>query len=311
MTAEPYAKVIEDSISPHGDRLTTMEVRLHRYVLAELNTHKAPSRNSASSRAIPLRKQIERVMDEPAIPLVWPSEQSGMQGGEPLSDYARKQAEHLWRKAAADAAESAARMHALGIREDERLHKSVANRLLEPFLMHTVVMTSTAWQNFFGLRDHENAQPEIAVPARMMREAYEVSEPTKLTYGQWHLPYIQDEDFEIAEERVGLDTRAVWHHLVKISSARCARVSYLTHDGKRDHQADLDLYDRLTSARPMHASPLEHVATPAGWNKHRITVESEFTGRTMTLTLPKYGNLLGWHNHRFDVEVELGYQSFS
>ena len=317
---EPYAKIIADSISPAGHRLTTFEVRFHRFVLAEFNTHRVFSRNSASSRAIPLSKQLEKVTTDPAMPLVWPAEQKGMQGGDEIENV--EGARGVWQDAANDAASHA---ETLGVGEEDYhlgVHKSIANRLLEPFLMHTVVVTATAWDNFFGLRCNPMAQPEIRVAAEMMEKAYRDSVPALIDEGMWHLPYIDRQDITAAEDHCLATTAGdfgrshVTRLLVQMSSARCARVSYETQDGKRDPAEDVSLYTRLTSADPMHASPLEHVATPDPYNQHTVTYDARITASgeivgPRTLTLPKYGNLLGWHQHRFDVEAERGYQAYA
>ena len=236
-----------------------MEVRMHRFVLAEFNTHRVFSRNSASSRAIPVRRTLGRVAEDPAIPLGWPTEQKGMQGGEPLGEQEADQALEIWLKARDQAIESASQLATLGV------HKSVTNRLLEPFMWHTVIVSSTEWENFWGLRLSALAQPEMGAVASLMREAYLGSNPTPLAYGQWHLPYIRTEDQDLPVEQQ-----------CKISAARCARVSYLTHDGVRDPDKDIELYDRLVTVTPPHASPLEHVATPCsglGDHLHRGNFE--------------------------------------
>lgn len=134
----------------------------------------------------------------------------------------------------------------------DRLHKSVLNRLMEPFMWHTVVVSSTEWENFFSQRCSPLAQPEIRVVAEEMKKALELSVASFVLDGGWHTPYIQEDEFwELLP-----DDRA------KISAARCARVSYLTQDGVRDHAEDLRLFERLVEADPPHWSPLEHVATP-------------------------------------------------
>lgn len=308
----PYAKVITDSMSLDGTRLTTFEVRFHRFVLAEFNTHRVFSRNSASSRAIPFPKQLEKIEAFPAIPVSFPAEQRGMQGGEEVEP--RGTVEAAWLLARNDAVTNAKFLHSMGV------HKSVVNRLLEPFMWHTAIVTSTAWDNFFRQRCHKDAQPEIQAPAKLMQQAYNESTPVFLREGEWHLPYIQPgEDFmgltvevggclpgvdEPEEfERVELEIRKY------ISAARCARVSYLTHDGARDPLKDLELYDRLVTRDntedPEHWSPLEHVATPANWNKHVVDVDG------LELVLPKVGNFLGWKQHRIEVEAKRHYQSFA
>jgi hypothetical protein len=250
------AKVILDSLSPSGDRLTTMELEFHRFVLAEFNTHRSHSRNSASSRAIPVEKQLAKVVDSPAWPLVWACEQPGMQGGSSLTGKDLNDAQMLFHDLWEYTTQRIKRYLDEHPDKSTRLHKSLLNRPLEPFMWHRVIATATkdGWDNFFALRSTEFsplAQPEIAACADLALQAYRESDPRPLGIGEWHTPYIRsDEDFSL-EERC------------KVSVARCARVSYLTHDGIRDHKEDLAMYGRLTSADPMHASPLEHVATPA------------------------------------------------
>jgi len=265
VTTVPSARVILDSSSPTGDRLTTLEVVMHRFVLAEFNTHRAFSRNSASSRAIPVAKQLERVRTDPAIPLSFPAEQKGMQGGKELAGQRRENAVESWLEARDYAVESAE--HLLG----DAVHKSVVNRLLEPFMWHTVIVTATDWDGFWRQRCSELAQPEIRVAAEAMRAVYAASTPGPVPAYGWHLPYLTDEDLKTAF-RLGIDPRGV-------SAARCARVSVLTHDGRRDLVADEGLYRRLCEADPPHASPLEHVATPGeglgnfrGWRQLRHEV---------------------------------------
>lgn len=304
-----YAKVIADSINERGDRLTTLEVRFHRFVLAEFNTHRVFSRNSASSRAIPFAKQVERVRTDPAYPVSWPAEQKGMQGGDELEGGSRDSAIQLWENVAAEVVEYAEDIAASG------LHKSVTNRLLEPFMWHTAIITSTAWDNFFTLRCDKMAQPELRVAAELMCDAMIDSKPEELSTGagMWHLPYITEEDREYAAmqrpDRVLGKSSHPW--LAKISSARCARVSYLTQDGKRDYQADLDLYDRLTGNG--HSSPLEHVATPMPGNRQHLDVwpQDERSDSPLHIITPRYGNFLGWHQHRFDVEARRGYRAYT
>ena len=95
----PEAKIICDSISPDGIRLTTMEVKMHRFILAEMNTHRIFSRNSASSRAIPVKKMLERVKTDPAMPVFWGKNQSGMGASEELSPLEKEEAIKQWLEA--------------------------------------------------------------------------------------------------------------------------------------------------------------------------------------------------------------------
>jgi thymidylate synthase ThyX len=301
-----YAKIIADSISYGGHRLTTFEVRMHRFVLPEFNTHRVLSKNSASSRAIPVHKQINRVMNEPTAPVSWPEEQKGMQGGSELVGNGLERAQALWAQARENAVVSVAGMVGAG------LHKSVTNRLLEPFMWHTVVVTGTAWENFFAQRCSPLAQPEIREVAEKMQAAYEESDPTVLMDDEWHLPYVDDDDFNTLLYGGYPHT---YEGAKKISAARCARVSYLTQDGIRDIDADLALYDRLVGAQPPHWSPLEHVATPDIHNVQHgeYTFYSERLERHVGFQkthLPVVGNLLGWRSLRVEVEAEQGIKTY-
>ena len=318
---QPSAQIIADSISPDGVRLTTMQVVMHRFVLAEFNTHRVFSRNSASSRAIPVAKQIERIQSDLALPVAWPAEQKGMQGGEALSN--TYQIERRWALAAEQAVSSATRLMEAG------LHKSVTNRLLEPFMWHTVVVTSTAWQNFFALRLDTDAQPEIRKAALCMKHAYDASKPHTLREDEWHIPYVGDDPSacEAIWNRVeGVDEQAFYALAAKVSAARCARTSYLTQDGVRDIDEDLRLYDRLVTDRldkgiSIHWSPLEHVATPWGWNRQEGCIhfgqEEHLAGIEDTFTcfpldhLPRVGTLLGWRSLRTTVEATHNARTFA
>lgn len=291
-----------------------MQVVIWRPMLAELNTHRlisrpeadAPlfmeefSRNSASSRAIPVAKQLARVRENTAFPVSWPAEQKGMQGGDELDS--TENVSWLWGDAAGYAADTAEQM------VDAGLHKSVTNRLIEPFMWHTVVLTATNWTGFFEQRLDTNAQPEIRVAAEAMYAAMTESTPTELLPTQWHLPYIDPEDIEAVEKWLldnvegGPSKERVTEALVHISTSRCARVSYLTQEGKRDITEDFALYDRLVSAKPTHFSPAEHPCRPELYNEAATRIYPTF-GSSLSYEYvgPRYGNLTGWHQHRFDL----------
>lgn len=241
------AKVLKDSLSPSGGRLTTFEVVLPRLVLSEFNTHRVFSRNSASSRAIPIEKRIIAVESDPFIPTAFGKNKSGMQASEDLNTEDSSLAEAAWRDACRDAVASARKLSQLGV------HKQLANRILEPFCWHTIICTSTEWENYFALRCHPDAQPEIKKASELMEAAYKLSRPSKLKTSDWHLPLVDDLD-ELKSS--GYDT----NQIKKISVGRCARVSYLTHQGTRDPDADIALCDRLATSG--HMSPFEHVARP-------------------------------------------------
>ncbi|MFT4085377.1 MAG: FAD-dependent thymidylate synthase [Nocardioides sp.] len=311
----PYARVIADSSyateAGPGVRLTTMEVCFHRFVLSEFNTHRVFSRNSASSRAIPIHKQLAKLTEDLAVPLAWPTEQPGMQGGTDLDADAAGAAEAEWRQLASITINAAAELKHL------QVHKSVVNRVLEPYMWHTVVVTSTAWSNFFAQRSSPLAQPEIRAVSELMEAAYAASTPTELATGQWHLPYVQDDEHPATDgtDGTGGTGTAGWRELARVSAARCARTSYLTQAGVRDRTKDLALYDRLVTARPAHWSPLEHVATP--WPENRAAGSLGFTDldgvelSVATDHLPRVGNLLGWRSLRTEVETAQRAVTFS
>lgn len=255
-------KIAADSLAPCGARLTTFIVTYPRPIHSEMMTHWALTKSSASSRAIPVEKLIQRVLDDPWIPNYIGKNQKGMQAGEELSEEARTHAVGMWLRARDEAVEYARQLNFQGV------HKQVVNRLLEPWMWITVIVSGTDWDNFFGLRCHEAAEPHFQHIARMMRDARDGSVPIKLGIGHWHLPLVFEEDWEHAKAQ-GLSgpSSNIQEALIKVSVGRCARVSYLNHEGKRDLQADIDLHDRLMVQRPLHAAPAEHVARALDWPK--------------------------------------------
>lgn len=259
--------MIADSISPAGVRLTTLQCTFHRFILSEFNTHRAFSRNSASSRAIPITKTIAQVTLDPAIPLIFRSEQPGMSGGAILPN--QEELRREWAYDAQRAAERADHYMMLGV------HKSIVNRMLEPYMWHTVVVTATDYENFFIQRMSESAQPEIVSLAYRMCEALGESVPQRIDYDGWHLPYLTEEESSVWQSALNLEAQQA------LSVARVAGVSYNRLGKTRELSKDFELYQRLRSANPPHWSPFEHVATPD--KPHDST--------------PK-GNFEGWHQLR-------------
>lgn len=256
-------KIIADSISEAGKRITTFQLKYPRWIHAELLTHRVFSRNASSSRAIPVRKMIEQVRNNPAMPIHWGKNQSGMQAKEELWGNELGMANHWWLIAAQEAAENARMMM------HNNAHKQIVNRILEPFQHIHVVLTATDFDNFFELRIHEDAQPEIYALALTMKKVMEECETQVLKVGEWHLPYLFD--YEINHSDLSTED------LCKISAARCCRVSYLKHDGTQPSiEEDLKLFDRLVGSAPLHASPLEHQATPK--NNHDSVPISNLKG---------------------------------
>lgn len=235
-------KVLADSLSPANVRLTTFEVTFPRFILAEFNTHRVLSRNSASSRAIPVHKQVERVLTTPFVPEEWGSAQKGMVPGNSIAEWKALLADALWKGARYPAVWAAKGLEKLNV------HKSYANRLLEPWMWHTVIVSATKWDNFFALRMDEGAQAEFRIAATAMYAAYMQSEPEILSRGDEHLPLVFDED------KAALPPTD-W---AMLSAGRCARVSF---DRQHDAEPRSDSMKRgLRLTKGGHWSPWEHQA---------------------------------------------------
>lgn len=275
------AKVIADSVPKHahvngGVRLTTMELTYPRFIHSEFMTHRVFSRNAASSRAIPVSKMLKQVWSDPAMPVWWGKNQAGMQAKEELTGWRLTAARKLWVLAGWVMVCFAWAFTKIG------LHKQIANRILEPWMWMKTIVSATDWGNFFNLRVHPDAQPEMKVLAEVMLKAYKGSQPMQLPPDMWHLPYVtKGEWVSLAWEGPGAREDRQWV-LQKLSAARCARVSYLNHDGtKPDVEKDLALWAKLVEAP--HASPFEHQAMPCagkhgnfhGWKQYRQFIPNE------------------------------------
>jgi hypothetical protein len=268
-------KIIEDSISEAGARLTTFQLKYPRYIHAEVLTHRMFSRNASSSRAIPVGKLTDKSIEEMVTPIRWGLNQPGMQAGEDnLEGDALVLAQIIWTDMAYYCAAGVKRLGELG------LHKQWANRPTEWFGHIEVVLTATEWANFYHLRVHPDAQPEIYHLAKLMLDAQNASTPVlrkadKADANNLHLPYIS------SAER----SECSIEDLVRMSTARSCRISYLTHDKQNpEREKDILLHERLVSSEPIHASPTEHIAYP---------YRDGFTWSA---------NFKGWHQYRKDVE---------
>ena len=302
------AKIVADSISSRGQRLTTLELSYHRFIHSEFMTHRMFSRNATSSRAIPVSTMLSLVRDNPAIPIHWGKNQPGMQAREELTQEDLEEATERcfiareksgdkyadfpnwwyafteshegfdefgggsfqkdplsiqevlyqeWVGMSREAVKSAEELNQLG------LHKQIVNRVLEPFQWIKVIVTATEWDNFFKLRLHPDAQPEIQELARCMQEAMNNSIPEVLQPGEWHLPYVEN-DSVLTMSCYGKKEHLL-QDMIKCSVARCARVSYLNHNNSSPNVAkDVELADQLLAAG--HMSPFEHQGTPMSYD---------------------------------------------
>lgn len=299
------ATIIADSISAHtNQRITTFELEYHRYIHAELMTHRQFSRNSASSRAIPIDKMIELVQTNTAEPIHWGSNKSGMQAGDEIVNITS--AINAWTDARNDAIKHAKRLQELG------LHKQIVNRVLEPFQTIKVLVTATNFDNFFNLRCHKDAQPEIKYLADLMYQAMQKSIPEVLHAGEWHTPYVHHEVnnegvleyFVYVTDTSGTKSDGYQYKqylsledALKVSCSCAAQVSYRKNDNSIDKA--ISIYDKLVNSDPVHASAFEHCATPIFDNNQR-GITHWIDAYTINNTSIVYcsGNFANWIQYR-------------
>lgn len=291
------AKVVADSISPNSERITTLEIEYPRFILAELNTHRMLSKNSASSRAIPIERMHENIKRDPGKPIHWSKNIPGMTAKEELEGTELLSVQELWELAQQYAINTSSNMAKYG------LHKAVANRINEPFQTMKTVISGTEWTNFFWLRKHSDAQPEFQQLATCMYEAMYNSTPMELNYEEWHVPYVERVRDSLNEDRmVYLDSNGdtlTTQEALEVSASCCAQVSYRKLDDTLEKARDI--FKRLIHSEPKHASPVEHQAKPIAqiispyepesWKKAGVT--------HMTADLALWsGNFKGWIQHR-------------
>lgn len=239
------ARIVADSRNvATTDRLTSFVITFPRFVLAELNTHRVLSKNTASSRAIPVARQLQRVLDAPVLPLEWGQNRPGMQSTELVPRHLTDDATTLWTSLSREAARVAEALRTLG---EAGVHKQYVNRVIEPWTWSTCLVSGTQWENFFALRCHRDAQPEMQWLADEMLFAYVDHQPAALLPGAWHLPFGD-------QLPVGLSLA----DQLRVVVARCARLSTESFDGDHSVEKDFRLHDDLLAAG--HMSPFEHPA---------------------------------------------------
>lgn len=276
-----------------GDVMKTTVIEYPRFILAEVNTHRMLGKNSASSRAIPITAMHAQLNAEPVF---WGKNQPGMQAKEELCGDAFIHAKLLWDEAKQNAINTSKAMNEVG------LHKQIANRVTEPWMMMKTVISGTEWANLYHLRDHNDAQPEFAELAKVTRLADNAVTATLLYPGEWHLPYIRCERDFSGTMRYYVDNQELSvDEALMVSASCCAQVSYRKEDYSLEKAEKI--FNQLINSQPCHASPVEHQATPMD---KRTWLEK--------LTLQKFtqdgithvdrggnrwsGNLRGWIQHR-------------
>lgn len=310
------AKIVADSIDPRGNRITTFVLTYPRFIHAELLTHRLFSRNAASSRAIPFKKMVEDIENDPFIPIAWQKDHKGMQGVEYLNKENSRLRTKQWLLARDSAVEWSttlnSKLETFGgdlIDNGNTVTKQLCNRLLEPFQWYTCLVTATEFDNFFELRcpqyyyepenkyfkskkdysnywfecfgsgieeaiegdpvlwwlniNHSQAEIHIQALAESMWDAMNESIPNQLESGQWHIPFGDKIDYALHKWNFLPNIHELWgkdmsEYGIKVSTARCARLSYMTFDGEIDYEKDIALHNILLSSR--HMSPFEHCA---------------------------------------------------
>lgn len=286
------ARILADSLAPDGTRMTTFEIEYPRFILAELNTHRMLSKNSASSRAIPVKAMHEHMRKSPAQPVHWGKNQPGMQAKEELTGNDLGDVQFMWSRAMQDAMHWASQMS-----ERAGLHKQVANRVTEPWMIMKTVISGTEWANFWWLRAHADAQPEIHELATKMFDAYNKSTPQLLYPTEWHLPYVKSHRLSSGELIYldNSDTPITTEQARVISASCCAQVSYRKSDDS--YEKAEKIYRQLIESQPCHASPVEHQATPMQldierWERVDGITHQDHNGELWS------GNLRGWIQFR-------------
>ena len=287
------ATVVADSISSEGKRVVTVEVEFPRIILAEVNTHKIMSKNYSSTRAIPIMTQLELIANNPAMPVFYGKNQSGMVAEKELDNLGKSQADCVILDMLDYVSKGVEKLHKIG------LHKQSAGRYLEPWMHVKGVITSTEWENFFWLRDHPDAQPEFQILAHKIYDAINESNPNTLLSGDWHVPYYREGYWAEGQFEEGLD------EALMISSSCTAQVSYRKSDSSLE-KAQV-VYDRLnigSEDKPQHVSPTEHQCTPVRESSVLVnnisdpdTWENGVTAYHKELGFMS-GNLSGWVQHR-------------
>lgn len=307
--SDPSVKIIAHSISDQGIPLVTLHARYWRGIHAEVMTHRVFSRNARSSRAVPVATMLEEIRNDPFVPKHWGKNQKGMQATEECDESVLVRSMN-W-MAGHESQMSCSRREAWLLARDRAVevaegymnagyHKQIANRLLEPFMWIDTLITSTDWANFMALRDHKDAEPHIRDLAQLIKEALGKFTPKEMRFGDWHLPYISNDELDMwaGDDPDGADLGEAVNIGKKVSAARCARISYAPFDGDSTLSGELRRYNQLVENWPVHASPVEHQATP---DVHHPT--RGWMART------NHRNFRGWLQHRAFIDNETVWDS--
>lgn len=275
-------------------------------LLAELRTHRILTQGSLyehselvdfnlsanSARAIPHNKYLQKVLDNPFIP-IWTKQQKGMNGELLESSYLN----NIWYQGLE---EQVLYYHAL---LKENAHKQNANRLLAPFAYTTCIISGTEWDNFFELRcpkiyhegtkkyyksikewnkvdkdikwnknclshpeNKSTAQPEFQVIAEML---YDLYQETEWRESEYHIPFeneIIDKYHSDICNYLKIKSNSnnwfkyddYWTIIMKVSASMCAKLSYNTQDNEDSIEKHLERASMLIEHK--HYEPFSHQA---------------------------------------------------
>lgn len=271
-----WVEVLKDSISPEGDRLISFHVHYPRVILSEVNTHCVITKNSSSSRAVPVNNFLETIESNPYIPTFIGKNKSGMQADEEISVSEKKQAVKLIKN---HLKATCKLVRKLSDKAGLNIHKQIANRYTEPFQYMNTILSGTEWTNFFNLRNHPDAEPHFHELAKCIQHAYNTSKPESLSPGDWHLPFIDTERDSEGNLKYGLINDNIFSELSledakKISASCCAQISYRKGDTSLE-KAEM-IWNKLINNEPAHSSPLQHSGTPIDYNLLRNDEKKTF-----------------------------------
>lgn len=256
------AKVIQHSKSIYTDKeLITFEIEFPRFILAELNTHCMLEKNSSSSRAVPIKTQCKLIEENPAMPVHWGMNQSGMVAEQELDELRIEAAKGVW-----IAAMKSAISHVL-VLDQTSVHKQLANRVAEPWQRMKTVISGTELENFFYLRDHPSAQPEFAELAKVMLEAKKNSKPMYIANNEWHVPYVDRERINDELKYFSCGQELTVEQALMVSASCAAQTSYRKSDESLEKAKQV--FERLNIGNPnepAHASPTTHQGTPIDYD---------------------------------------------
>jgi thymidylate synthase ThyX len=297
-------EIIADSINEYDKRLTTFVIDFPKVIQAELNTHRMLSKSSGSSRAIKTDRFIKDIELNPFIP-IWNTNKAGMQGNKLEDEILLKELNMFWIESMND---NINKVRTLS--EKYNVHKQISNRYLDLFKKVKVVVSGTEWENFFSLRNHKDAQPDFKIIAEEMEMLFRKNNPNFLKHNQWHLPFSDKISNKMVKEGVvileqeGFEGDKKLETKLRICTARVARTSYENFDGKLEVSKDFDLFNKLITTKPVHASPSEALAKVPSKNELKdFTIKWVRKDKKFVLERGKYSsNFDGWIQYRKILE---------